>query len=200
MFMKPIIETCWLIADLQLIQKMLWENLSRGFRAILLKHWLSFKTHPKIWLTVAGVLFDIYCFNSRFLLVVSHLTTCFVLPWNNTDSNTHHNSKSSAEHSQAWIMGLLRDGFLTCSWGTKRDLPLSQQAFCFRADVKCVLFHWWWATRGWGNRLCLIQSHLKPCLKFIKAIQFNSANIYSAAFWEAMCVLMALEPSWGLRS
>lgn len=43
------------------------------------------------------------------------------------------------------------------------------------------------------NRLGLIQSHLKPCLKFIKAIQFNSANIYGAAFWEVLCVLLAVE-------
>lgn len=46
---------------------------------------------------------------------------------------------------------------------------------------------------GGGNRLGLIQSHLKPCLKFIKAIQFNSANIYGAASWEVLCVLLAVE-------
>lgn len=43
------------------------------------------------------------------------------------------------------------------------------------------------------NRLGLIQSHLKPCLKFIKAIQFNSANIYGAVFWEVLCVVLAVE-------
>lgn len=43
------------------------------------------------------------------------------------------------------------------------------------------------------NRLGLIQSHLKPCLKFINAIQFNSANIYGTAFWEVLCVLLAVE-------
>ena len=41
----------------------------------------------------------------------------------------------------------------------------------------------------WSNSVTC--SHLKSCLKFIKAIEFNSTNIYSATSCREVCVLRA---------
>lgn len=76
----------------------------------------------------------------------------------------------------------------------KTRLCLSQQFFPFRADVKCILSPWWWATRGWGSWFGLIWSHLKPSLKFLR--QFNSTNIFRATSCKEVCVLRLWEPQW----
>ena len=84
---------------------------------------------------------------------------------------------------------------LSCYWSTKPDLCLSQEPFFFffRADVQCVLLlvmsHKRLEELVWSNSVTC--SHLKSCLKFIKATEFNSTNIYSATSRKEVCVLTA---------
>lgn len=175
------------------------KNLNLVFLAFLYRRGFQqlFKTHPedtvhhsRIWFLFLAILYLGFLLK---LIIWWHSLFYLEITGNNANHNWKIHLTNSVEQMNhetigRWIFNLL----------LKHETRLVSKpaAFFFffsRAEnVKCVLSGYQWATGGGGNRLGLIQSHLKSCLKFIKAVQFNSTNIYSTALRKAVCVLRAV--------